>query len=130
MDCVERAIVNTLDQSRVGRGIEMAICDRSILDACALCGEGSVLMETRRETVYERGVKSGIYTQERKIEIVVFHSSEDASWGAMLPAMPGLSAFGDTPEQALSELAVVIQAAVESGMRVEVLTSQAWTVTF
>ena len=73
-------------------------------------------METKRETVYERGVKSGIYTEEHRIEIVIFHSSEDEGWGAMLPLMPGLSAFGDTPEHALKEFWIMLQCAFDSGL--------------
>lgn len=78
-------------------------------------------MEAKRETVYERGVKSGVYTQEQKIEIIVFHSSEDQAWSAMFTAAPGLSSFGDTPEQALTEFATVIRLAVESGKKVSEL---------
>lgn len=78
-------------------------------------------MEAKRETVYERGVKSGIYTQEQRIEIVVFHSSEDKAWSAMFAVAPGLSAFGDTPELALTEFATVIRLAIESGKKVSEL---------
>ncbi|MBI5202442.1 MAG: type II toxin-antitoxin system HicB family antitoxin [Elusimicrobia bacterium] len=38
----------------------------------------------------------------------VFYSKEDGGWIALAPELPGCSAFGETTEDALSELAVAI----------------------
>lgn len=78
-------------------------------------------MVTKGETVYERGVATGVYTREQRIEIVVFYSHEDEAWGAMFAAMPSLSAFGDTPELALKEFGIMLQGAADSGLEVSAL---------
>lgn len=44
----------------------------------------------------------------------VFWSEPDASYIAVCPEVPGLSAFGPTPEAATSELGVAIRMAVET----------------
>ncbi len=46
----------------------------------------------------------------RRVEL--FFSAEDAGWIATCD-LPGISAFGDTPEQALYELRRVYQLAIE-----------------
>lgn len=43
----------------------------------------------------------------------VFWSDEDNVWLATCPAFRGLSAFGDTPVEALTEFETVLQAALE-----------------
>jgi predicted RNase H-like HicB family nuclease len=45
-------------------------------------------------------------------------SQEDGEWVATTPAWPRLSALADTPEKAVSELAVAIQLATESNLEV------------
>jgi predicted RNase H-like HicB family nuclease len=44
----------------------------------------------------------------------VFWSEEDQSYIALCPEFPRLSAFGDTPEQALSEMKIVLELAIET----------------
>jgi predicted RNase H-like HicB family nuclease len=52
----------------------------------------------------------------KELTIRVFYSEEDEGYVA-IPAWEGhmLSAFGETPEQALHELCIVIQLALEDG---------------
>ncbi|NNC91078.1 MAG: type II toxin-antitoxin system HicB family antitoxin, partial [Acidimicrobiia bacterium] len=38
--------------------------------------------------------------------INVFFSEEDNGWIAVIPDLPGCSAYGDTPEQALAEVGI------------------------
>lgn len=44
----------------------------------------------------------------------VFWSEEDGSYIAICPEFPGLSAFGETAEQALAEMKVVLDLAIET----------------
>ncbi len=44
----------------------------------------------------------------------VFWSDEDESYIALSPEFPRLSAFGDTPEQALVEIKAVVELAIET----------------
>ncbi len=41
-------------------------------------------------------------------------SEDDTAYIAICPEFPRLSAFGDTPEQALAEMKVVLRLAIES----------------
>jgi predicted RNase H-like HicB family nuclease len=45
-----------------------------------------------------------------KYRINVFWSKEDDAWVADLPDLRSCSAFGDTPAEALAELATVVEA--------------------
>ena len=42
--------------------------------------------------------------------INIFHSEEDAGYVADVPDLPGCSAFGDTPEEALREVGLAKEA--------------------
>jgi predicted RNase H-like HicB family nuclease len=46
--------------------------------------------------------------------INVFHSEEDGGYIAEVPDLPGCSAFGRTPEQAVAEVAVAKQAWIDA----------------
>ena len=54
--------------------------------------------------------------------INIFYSDEDAGYIADIPDLPGCSAFGQTPEEALHELQIAkaawIEAALENGIQV------------
>jgi predicted RNase H-like HicB family nuclease len=45
-----------------------------------------------------------------RYSIVVFWSEEDGLWVADAPDLKSCSAFGDTPEQAVAELRIAIEA--------------------
>jgi predicted RNase H-like HicB family nuclease len=49
-----------------------------------------------------------------KYSFNVFWSEEDNAYIAICPEFPGLSAFGDTPEQALAEGRVVLELTIET----------------
>lgn len=49
--------------------------------------------------------------------INIFFSEEDNGYIADIPDLPGCSAYGDTPEKALKELAKVKEAWLETGMK-------------
>src|SRR5665213_796881 len=55
-------------------------------------------------------------------EMKVFHSTEDKGWIAMIPELPGCSAFGRSPELAIKELAVAkalwLEAAAQEERRI------------
>ena len=46
--------------------------------------------------------------------IHVFFSEEDKGWIAEIPDLPGCSAYGDTPEQAVAEVGIAKQAWLET----------------
>jgi predicted RNase H-like HicB family nuclease len=46
--------------------------------------------------------------------INIFYSDDDEGYIADIPDLPGCSAFGNTPEEALKELAVVKTAWIET----------------
>ncbi|MBT8201698.1 MAG: type II toxin-antitoxin system HicB family antitoxin [Acidimicrobiales bacterium] len=48
--------------------------------------------------------------------INVFFSEEDGAWVAVIPDLPGCSAFGDTPEQAVAEVGVAKLAWLETAV--------------
>lgn len=73
--------------------------------------------------VFDEGVERGIYTDAQSISVVLFHSSEDDAWFAMLKGMPGLNAFGDTPRAALKEFCVMLPGALDSGLSIEDVSS-------
>ena len=50
-------------------------------------------------------------------EIKVFYSREDKGWIAVIPELPGCSAFGKSPEKALNELETAKDLWVEAARR-------------
>jgi predicted RNase H-like HicB family nuclease len=54
--------------------------------------------------------------------INVFFSEEDNGWIAEIPDLPGCSAYGDTPEQAVAEVGIAklawLETAVAAGLPV------------
>ena len=46
--------------------------------------------------------------------ISVFFSEEDNGWIAEIPDLPGCSAYGDTPEQAVAEVGIAKSAWLET----------------
>lgn len=46
--------------------------------------------------------------------INIFHSDEDEGWIADIPDLPGCSAYGESPEQALHEVLIAKQLWIES----------------
>lgn len=46
------------------------------------------------------------------VAITIFWSDEDGSYIAIIPEFPGVSAFGDTREEALREAVVALEAAI------------------
>lgn len=48
--------------------------------------------------------------------ISVFFSEEDDGWIAEIPDLPGCSAYGDTPEQAVAEVGIAKQAWLETAL--------------
>jgi predicted RNase H-like HicB family nuclease len=46
--------------------------------------------------------------------ITVFFSNEDSGWIAEIPDLPGCTAYGDTPEQAVAEVGVAKLAWLET----------------
>jgi predicted RNase H-like HicB family nuclease len=49
-----------------------------------------------------------------KYSFNIFWSEEDNAYFAICPEFPGLSAFGDTPEQALAEGKIVLEMTIET----------------
>jgi len=47
-------------------------------------------------------------------DIKVFYSDEDKGWMAVIPELPGCSAFGKSPEQAMKELSVAKELWIEA----------------
>ena len=48
--------------------------------------------------------------------ISVFFSDEDNGWIAEIPDLPGCSAYGDTPEQAVAEVGIAKAAWLETAL--------------
>ena len=48
--------------------------------------------------------------------INVFYSEEDSGWIAEIPDLPGCSAYGDTPEQAVAEVGIAKQAWLDTAI--------------
>ena len=48
--------------------------------------------------------------------ITVFFSEEDNGWIAKIPDLPGCSAYGDTPEQAVAEVGIAKVAWLEAAL--------------
>ena len=46
---------------------------------------------------------------EMKYTIEIFYSEEDEGYIAVVPELPGCSAFGETPEEALKEVKIAIE---------------------
>ena len=44
-----------------------------------------------------------------KYTIEIFYSEEDEGYIAVVPELPGCSAFGETPEEALKEVKIAIE---------------------
>ena len=58
---------------------------------------------------------SGTYINTIQMELVnIFYSKDDEGYIACLVRMPTLSAFGDTPKEAMMEMETVIELARES----------------
>ena len=47
-------------------------------------------------------------------QITVFFSDQDSGWIAEIPDLPGCSAYGDTPEQAVAEVGIAKLAWLEA----------------
>ena len=50
-------------------------------------------------------------------EIKIFYSKEDKGWIAVIPELPGCSAFGKSPEEAIKELKVAEQLWLETSLK-------------
>ena len=64
----------------------------------AFCGE--------REMIYCQCTECGKDREMKIDKYFIFWSDEDGCFVALIPQLPGLSAFGDTPEEALKEALV------------------------
>jgi predicted RNase H-like HicB family nuclease len=49
-----------------------------------------------------------------KYAIEIFYSEEDEGYIALVPELPGCSAFGNTPEESLEEVSVAIELWLET----------------
>ena len=49
-----------------------------------------------------------------KYTIEIFYSEEDEVYIAVVPELPGCSAFGETPEEALKEVKIAIELWIET----------------
>ena len=45
--------------------------------------------------------------------IIVFHTPSDGLWVAKVPDLPGCSAYGETPEEAVREVGIAMQGWLE-----------------
>ncbi len=50
--------------------------------------------------------------QPNRYSVHVMADAEDGSYMAVSPEFPGVSAFGDTPQEALAEMAIALEAAI------------------
>jgi len=50
--------------------------------------------------------------QPNRYSVHVMADAEDGSYLALSPEFPGVSAFGDTPQEALAEMAIALEAAI------------------
>lgn len=55
-----------------------------------------------------------IAVQPHRYSVTAFYSDEDGGFIALAPDLPGCSAFGDTRQEALAELAPAIEAWIEA----------------
>ncbi len=53
----------------------------------------------------------------RKYRIEIFYSEEDEGFIATAPELPGCSAFGETPEEALREIRTAIELWLEAARK-------------
>ncbi len=53
----------------------------------------------------------------RKYRIEIFYSEEDEGFIATAPELPGCSAFGETPEEALREIKTAIELWLEAARK-------------
>jgi len=54
---------------------------------------------------------------ELKYTIEIFYSEEDEGYIAVVPELPGCSAFGETPEEALKEVKIAIKLWIEAAKK-------------
>ena len=52
-----------------------------------------------------------------KYTIEIFYSEEDGGYIAVVPELPGCSAFGETPEEALKEVKIAIELWLEAAKK-------------
>ncbi len=52
-----------------------------------------------------------------KYKIEIFYSEEDEGFIAVVPELPGCSAFGETPEEALKEVKTAIELWIEAAKK-------------
>ncbi|RLI77118.1 type II toxin-antitoxin system HicB family antitoxin [Archaeoglobales archaeon] len=52
-----------------------------------------------------------------KYTIEIFYSEEDEGYIAVVPELPGCSAFGETPEKALEEVKIAIELWLEAARK-------------
>ena len=52
-----------------------------------------------------------------KYTIEIFYSEEDEGYIAVVPELPGCSAFGETPEEALKEVKIAIELWIETAKK-------------
>ena len=55
---------------------------------------------------------------ELKYAIEIFYSEEDEGYIAVVPELPGCSAFGETPEEALKEVQIAIELWLEAAKKI------------
>jgi len=55
---------------------------------------------------------------ELKYAIGIFYSEEDEGYIAVVPELPGCSAFGETPEEALKEVQIAIELWLEAAKKI------------
>jgi predicted RNase H-like HicB family nuclease len=53
-----------------------------------------------------------------KYAIEIFYSEEDDGYIAVVPELPGCSAFGETPEEALKEVKIAIELWLEAAKKI------------
>ncbi len=54
---------------------------------------------------------------EQKYAIEIFYSEEDEGYIAVVPELPGCSAFGEIPEEALKEIKIAIELWIEAAKK-------------
>ena len=54
---------------------------------------------------------------ELKYTIEIFYSEEDEGYIAIVPELPGCSAFGETPEEALKEVKIAVELWIEAAKK-------------
>ena len=63
-----------------------------------------------RDMIYEFGLTARKLAMQQHYAINVFWSEEDGVWVADVPDLKSCSAFGDTPDQALAEVQIAMEA--------------------